>query len=351
MGKGSNAEGQQTEYPSVIVVVTGGGGFIGQHLVQELLAREARVRVLDDFSCGRRLTLSDPKLTVVEGCVTDAECVREICRGASKIFHLAAVVGQKEVTRRPDWAATVGEQSMRNLNAAAPDVPTIIFSSSAVYGMTREVACAEDDVLSSQGAIAYDGGRQGYAYGKWIAEKIAEERQPGSWLTVRPFNVIGPGQVGTYGMVVPRFVRAGLGGEALTIYGTGQQTRSFGDVRVFVPQVLALEQAWARKEAVDHVYNIGANAETSINELADTVGRVLGREIIRRYVPYEAVYPGKQDVERRRPDLRRIGAVLGSPAWPQLDESVRAVAEALAGGHVLPAAAGTPTRSAQPVLN
>lgn len=309
-------------------LVTGGCGFIGQHLVNSLLATGEEVRVLDDFSSGHPSNLRPhPKLTIVEGCVTDLEAVREAARDAVRIFHLAAVVGQIQVNRRPDWAATVSRQSLINLNAAAPDAPLVLFSSSAVYGLTSEGLCSEEDVTGEDAAVAYDGGYRGYAYGKWVSERLAEERRPGTWLTVRPFNVIGPGQVGTYGMVVPRFVRAALEGSPLTIYGTGRQTRSFGDVRAFVSHLLKLEQAWTAGDAAHSVYNIGTTRETSIEALADTVGVALGRTIDKRYVPFETVFPGKADVDRRRPDLARIDALLGLLEWPPLEDSIRAVAD------------------------
>jgi UDP-glucose 4-epimerase len=146
-------------------------------------------------------------------------------------------------------------------------------------------------------------------------------------------------------------VSAGLAGEALTIYGNGEQTRSFADVRMFVPQVLALEQAWAQKAVNHYLYNVGTSVETSINGLADAVDRVLGRKIVRRHVPYEAAFPGKQDVERRRPDLRRIDTVLAAPVWPTLDESIHVVAEALAGSRVSSVASGRLARRTRRVLN
>jgi UDP-glucose 4-epimerase len=312
------------------VTVTGGCGFIGQHLVRELLARGEMVRVLDDFSTGRPGNLPHHRnLSIVEGCVTDRAAVREGVRGAERIFHLASVVGQLNVVRRPGWSATVSRESMMNLNAVAPDVPLILFSSSAVYGLTSDGPCREDDLVGGHLAKLYDGGGEGYAFGKWSSERLAEERAPGTWLTIRPFNVVGPGQVGDYGMVMPRFIRAALEQDRLTIYGTGLQTRSFGDVHAFVRHLLALDAAWAKGRSGHQVYNIGTSVETSIVALADTIDRVLNTATRRCHMNFDDAYPGKQDVLRRRPDLRRIQDLLGPLEWPSLDSTIRSIATAL----------------------
>lgn len=150
------------------------------------------------------------------------------------------------------------------------------------------------------------------------------------------FNVIGPGQVGTYGMVVPRFVRAALTGQPYIIYGSGEQLRSFCDVRAFVNHLLALDAAWAAGRTAHNIYNIGTATETSVAGLADTIDGALGVTNARRHIPFAEVYPGKQDVARRRPGLDRIHALLGSLAWPSLTESVLAVADSIRAEHCEP---------------
>jgi UDP-glucose 4-epimerase len=309
------------------VAVTGGCGFIGSHLVRRLLAKGCRVSVLDDFSTGNPAALeAHPHLVVHRGCVTDAEAMGRALKGAERIFHFAAVVGQVNVCRVPGWTVRVSTESVRHINLLAPNSFLILASSSAVYGMTGEAVCREDAPVTREMVLDYDGGAEGYAYGKWQAERLATTRASGTALVVRPFNVIGPGQVGTYGMVVPRLVRSTLRGEPATIYGTGAQTRSFGDVHAFVDHLLALASAWRACSRPHLVYNIGNTLETSIDQLADSIGRVLGTTTPRRYIPYHRVYPGKRDVLRRRPSLDRTESLLGPLAWPPLEATIAEIA-------------------------
>jgi UDP-glucose 4-epimerase len=305
------------------VLVTGGCGFIGRHLVRRLLAEGRRVTILDDFSTGLpHLLPADPLLSIRRGCVTDAEAVGAAARGVTTIYHLAAVVGQVNVSRAPGWAMRVSTESMLHLNRCAPDALLVLFSSSAVYGLAGNGLCREDQPPDEAGVLAYDGGTPGYAFGKYRSETLAAERASGRWLAVRPFNVIGPGQRGNYGMVVPRFLRCALEGEPVTVYGDGTQSRSFGDVDAFVGHLLRLVRAWRVGQRRPAVFNIGSRAETSIDALAATIERVLGRSVVRRYRPYHEVYPGKRDVLRRRPSLERIEAMLGPLDWPPLERVI-----------------------------
>jgi UDP-glucose 4-epimerase len=312
------------------MLVTGGCGFIGRHLVRRLLAEGRHVTVLDDFSTGLPNLLPDhPGLSLVQGCATDGAAVRAAARDARVIFHLASVVGQINVCRAPDWTVRVSTESVRQLNLWAPDALLVLFSSSAVYGLTSDGFCSEDDPPDEPGILAYDGGSEGYAFGKFRSEQIGAERAPGTLLAVRPFNVVGPGQRGTYGMVVPRFVRSALAGEPVTLYGDGEQTRSFGGVETFVDHLLRLVETWGAGGRDITTFNIGNRTETTINALVDTVERVLNLRVDRRYVPYSHVYPGKSDVRRRRPLLERIEALLGPLRWPVLGDTIARVAASL----------------------
>lgn len=312
------------------ILVTGGAGFIGHHLVRRLLAAEHQVCVLDDFSSGSRANLPrHPALEVIQGCVTDRAILGHVARGSDRIFHLASVVGQLSVVRQPEWAVEVSRGSLQNFNEVAPETPLILFSSSAVYGLTGDEPCHEESRVDDDTARAYDGGGMGYGYGKWVSEKLAARRAAGTWLVVRPFNVIGPGQVGTYGMVVPRLVRAALAGEPYTIYGSGDQSRSFCDVQAFVDHLLALATAWTSGRAAHHTYNLGSGTETSITELADTIDSVLQVANMRCYVPFSEIYPGKQDVARRRPGLDRIHTLLGPLKWPPLEQTIAAIRDSI----------------------
>jgi UDP-glucose 4-epimerase len=315
----------------VTILVTGGAGFIGRHLVRRLLEGGEAVTVLDDCSTGDPAKLpDDPRLNFIRGCVTDRQAVADALGDNDLVYHLASIVGQVNVCNDPAKALRVSRVSMELLNELAGDRPLVMFSSSAVYGLTGTGAVDEEEADSDR-ALAYDGGVPGYAYGKIVSEALAAERRADTALVVRPFNVVGPGQVGTYGMVVPRFVEAALAGTPLTIYDDGEQKRSFGDVRAFVGHLLALVAAWRDGRATHGTYNIGTPVETRINGLADAVDRVLETKTERRYVPYDDAYPGKQDVLARRPGLERLHSVLGELDWPSLDVSIASVADSMRG--------------------
>ena len=306
------------------VLVTGGCGFIGRHLVNRLLAEGRQVTVLDDCSTGLPDLLPDhPRLTLMRGCVTDPAAVRAAVRGADTIYHLAAVVGQENVSRAPDRTMFVSTESMRQLNRFAPDALLILFSSSAVYGLAGDAPCREDEPADEAGLLAHDGGTPGYACAKYRSEMLAAERAPGTWLAVRPFNVIGPGQRGNYGMVVPRVLQSALAGAPVTIYGDGLQRRSFGDVETFVGHLLRLVEIWSTGARKPAVFNLGNREEVSIEGLVATIERILGRPVECRHVRYNEVYPGRSDALRRRPSLDRIEAMVGPLDWPPLEQVIR----------------------------
>lgn len=311
------------------VLVTGGAGHIGSHLAERLLGAGAEVRVLDDFSTGRRENLAavadHPRLTVIEGSVTDPDAVARAAEGAATIYHLAASVGVMLIVARP--VATL-ETNIRGTEvvlqaAARTGAAVFLASSSEVYGKGRREAFDEDDDLVI-GSSRY--ARWGYACSKAVDEFLAMAYAREHDLPVlvgRLFNTIGPRQVGAYGMVVPRFVEAALRGEPLRVFGYGEQTRCFADVRDTVEAIDRLTAGAAAGRPA--VYNIGGDREISINDLAALVVRLAGSASGIEHVPYDEAYGvPMDDLERRRPSLGRARAVLG-PRWPHhaLEETLR----------------------------
>jgi UDP-glucose 4-epimerase len=214
-----------------------------------------------------------------------------------------------------------------------PHVPIVFLSSSAVYGRSQNV---NEDSATGMDANDYDDGVNGYASGKYLAEQILlnyDQASSGTnpCLIVRPFNVVGPGQTGDYGMVLPRLVRAAVRDEPLVVYGDGTQVRSFAHVETFLDVLMALVHANDGLNAwtsyLDPVVNIGSPVATTINDLAKTVQNQSCVDSKIEYVPYETVYPGHRDVQYRVPDLCRLRRMLEGPPiqWPSVEQIVQDV--------------------------
>jgi len=295
------------------ILVTGGAGFVGSHLVDRLLDRGDFVTILDDFSTGRRENIShhkaNPQLTVVEGTILDSNLVENLIRECDRVFHLAAAVGVFNIVQHPLESLTTNIKGSENVFDACVKFnrPVLITSSSEVYGKNTSDLLSEDSdrVVGAPQKI-----RWSYSDAKAIDESmaIALHQQKGlETRIVRLFNTVGPRQVGRYGMVVPRFVEAALKNEPLKIYGTGKQTRCFGHVADVVDAILRID---GNTDAIGKPVNIGVNQEISILDLAIRVISILDSKSTIEYVPYEDVYAsGFEDMERRVPDtslLREI---------------------------------------------
>ncbi|GMV24209.1 MAG: epimerase [Phycisphaerae bacterium] len=319
------------------MLVTGGAGFIGSHLAETLLDRGDTVTVVDNLSTGRRSNLAaaarigGSRLRFIEADLSDA--LHALGKGErfDEIYHLAAAVGVRLVVEDPirsietnvDQTAAVLRFAVGHSPAEGPP-RVLIASSSEVYGKSTHSPFREDDdVVYGPTTVA----RWSYACSKAIDEflALAYSAQRGLGTVVaRFFNTVGPRQVGEYGMVLPRFVRAALEGRDLEVHGDGQQSRCFCDVRDVVgvlPRLLAAEACLGR------IFNVGSDQPISIRALADLVIATVGSRSSVRLVPYTEVYgSGFEDLKQRRPDLSRIrGAVGFCPAIP-LDQTIRAIA-------------------------
>lgn len=308
-----------------VILVTGGAGFLGRTLVAQLIARGACVRILDDLSASGGIYppgVADESI-ILRGSVMEKGAVRDAAGGVDLIVHLASIVGMRKVHTDPERAFQVSDQGTATLLAETGDTPVVLVSSSCVYGL-RETASVSAAV-TERACLAYDGGRRGYACGKLrLEQRGAGARSRGRRvLTVRPFNVVGPGQDPDQGMVVPTFVRSALRGEALRVFGDGTQSRSFSDIDYFAERLLAListPSAWMMPNAI---FNIGSGETTSITELAKLILQATGSDSQIQYVPFEKIYPGRQDVQHRKPDESALTQLIGPSFWP----SIQAIAE------------------------
>jgi UDP-glucose 4-epimerase len=307
------------------VCVTGGAGFSGRWLVQRLIADGHHVVVLDDLSSGTQACSETPRLRFVCGSVLDRSAVESATRRADLVVHLAGLVGMRLATREREQAYRVAVEGTQMLLDRTPSgVPILMASSSAIYGLSDDGAVDESMGDSEASALTYDGGVPGYAVGKWRMEALAREADRPA-LCVRPFNVVGVGQVSQWGMVIPSFVTRALEGEPLTVYDDGHQTRSFGSVVTFVDCLLAVMRAPGAWGLPRRALNIGASTPTSILDLAQMVVARTGSASPIVHGPYASAFPGRTDLRSRIPQTRTLQSLIGPVSWPSIESIVDAV--------------------------
>lgn len=313
------------------VLITGGAGFIGSHLAEELLRRGNEVHLIDDLSTGSIENIDhlrgDPNLHYAIDTIANESVLAELVDRCDTIYHMAAAVGVKLVVEEPVRTIETNiygtEAVLRH--AAKKGRRVVLASTSEVYGKSARVPFREDDAMVLGPSTTR---RWGYACSKAIDEflALAYFHEHGLPVTVlRFFNTVGPRQVGTYGMVVPRFVRAALRGEPLGIHGDGLQTRCFS----FVGDVVgAAIKVAAGSYTVGEVYNVGTDEEISIAELAERVVAVCGSASPIVHVPCEEAYgEGFEDMRRRVPDLSKIRQAIGWKPEYDLGRILSAVVE------------------------
>jgi UDP-glucose 4-epimerase len=323
-------------------LITGGAGFIGSHLADALVARGDRVVILDDLSTGRRENIvhliENGDAVFIEGSVLDADVVDQWVERTDSVFHLASAVGVKLVVEHPL------ESLMNNVrgtnvvaHAASRYGKRMLFTStSEVYGKHSNGALPEDaDSLLGPSSKARWGYANTKAFGEMLAFGYARERGAET-VVVRLFNSVGPRQLGSYGMVLPRFVSQALAGEDLTVYGDGMQSRCFTHVYDTVGGILSVA---GHDRAVGRVFNVGTTRELTIQELAERVITRTGSSSRIRYVPYELAYgDGFEELGSRKPDTAAIQELCGWRATRTIDDAIDDLAAELriAGSKSLP---------------
>jgi UDP-glucose 4-epimerase len=305
-------------------LITGGAGFVGSHLSDLLLTRGESLVLLDDLSTGRvdnvRHMLQDPRVRFVEGSILDEALVQSLVAEVDVVVHLAAAVGVQLIVERPLDSLITNIHGTEVVLGACADLgpKVLVASTSEIYGKNAGGPLREDDDRIFGTPFK---ARWSYSTAKAVDEILAytyhRERGTPS-IVVRLFNTVGPRQTGAYGMVVPRFVRQALKGEDLTVYGDGEQRRCFCHVH---DTVAALVSLLDHPDSVGGVFNVGSQNEVSINELAELIIGMTGSRSRVVHVPYEVAYEeGFEDMERRYPDLGRIGALTGWRPQRSLDQ-------------------------------
>jgi UDP-glucose 4-epimerase len=305
------------------ILVTGGAGFIGSHLCERLIAEKHSVVAIDNFSTGRASNLSRlgglPNFELIEGSILDTEILSSSIRSVDYVFHLAAAVGVFNIVQNPLASLLTNIRGTENVLEAAhsTNIPVFLTSSSEVYGKNISDSLKESDdrILGSPVTLRWSYSEakaidESLAYAYFIEKQLETRR-------VRFFNTVGPRQLGAYGMVVPRFVKAALGNEPITIYGDGNQTRCFAHVYDVIDAIIAIAFS---DNTIGKVINIGNDFEISINDLAKRVISETGSKSEIMYVPYSEAYgDGFEDMERRVPNIDLIRQLVG---WkPQRDLS------------------------------
>lgn len=295
-----------------IDVVTGGAGFIGSHLVDALLARGRRVRVIDNFATGRRANLvhcaGNPALDVVEADIADAATTMRLLKGAERVFHLAALADIVPSIERPDDYFRANVQGTFSVCEAARHngVKRLVYTaSSSCYGIPDRIPTPEDTPVNT---------RYPYAETKLLGERIALhwcEVYGLPTVSLRLFNVYGPRSRtnGTYGAVFGVFLAQLLAGKPLTIVGDGEQTRDF----TFVADVARAFIAAAESDHSGVVFNVGTGRPVSVNRVVELLGAGEVTHLPKR--------PGEPDGTCA--DVDRIRDALGWTAQVPIEQGVR----------------------------
>jgi nucleoside-diphosphate-sugar epimerase len=307
------------------VLVTGGGGFIGSNLVARLVRDGCRVVVLDNFATGRRdnlLAVWD-EIELIEGDIQSYERVHNAVRGTELVFHLGALGSVPRSVQDPLTSSAVNVEGTLNVLLAARDegVRRVVFSSSSsVYGSSHERPTREGsppDPLSP------------YGVAKLAAERycVSFSRIYESFETVvlRYFQVFGPRQnpFSQYAAVVPLFVTAIANGRPVSIHGDGEQSRDF----TYVANVVDATIRAADANLVNgRIFNVAAGKPVTVNELADAIGRIVGKPVQREFAP-----PRPGDIRDSWADVAEAKAALGYDPRIGLEDGLRATADFLLG--------------------
>lgn len=308
-------------------LITGGAGFIGSHLAEELIKDGHRVIVLDDLSTGRLENVShvreNPNFELVIGTILNEYLLDKLVEKCDVIFHLAAAVGVELIVKKPLESLTTNIKGSENIleMALRYNKKILITSTSEIYGKNINGPLKETDdrILGSPQKT-----RWGYSTAKAVDEMLAyvywkEKGVPS--VIVRLFNTVGPRQTGAYGMVMPRFVSQALNNKPITVYGSGKQTRCFLHVKDAVSAIIKLIN---KPEAVGEVFNVGSQEEISIESLAKEIIKMTTSKSKIEYIAYDKAYEeGFEDMQRRVPDITKINKLIEFQPTYNLQEIIK----------------------------
>jgi len=313
-------------------LVTGGAGFIGSHLGEELLRQGNEVWVIDDLSTGSRDNiahlLENKNFHFFRNSILEQGVLRELISKSEVIYHLAAAVGVKYIMENLLHSLRINIDGCKNVLEIASEEAgkkVLLTSSSEIYGKNEDAPFAEgaDRILGSPHKI-----RWSYSCSKALDEFLGlayfeERRLP--VVIVRLFNVCGPRQTGRYGMVIPRFVTQALRNDPITVYGDGKQVRTFIHVKDAIPGLISLMES---DKANGEIFNLGSSHSISIAELALKIKELTQSKSEIKFLSYEEVF-GKdfEDLKVRIPDTSRISKTIKFSPKLDLDDILKEVIE------------------------
>ena len=315
------------------ILITGGAGFIGSYLAQYFLSQDQQVVILDDFSGAGEENLKQIResnnLSIIKGSILDQEIVKKLMKDVTHCYHLAAALGVEKINNEPITSFETnlkGSQIVLN-SAANVGVRTLLASSSEIYGKNSNMPLKEDsDRVLGSPEIA----RWSYSEAKAMDELHAFELYKHKSFPVsitRFFNTVGPRQSGSYGMVLPRFVKAAISNQPLTVYGDGTQSRTFCSVKDVVDALVLLMNS---KESIGQAFNIGSTNEITITELAQKVIKLTNSTSEIVYKKHSEVFGDHfEEPHRRVPDISKIKKIVGWQPKQSLDEVIIEIAEYL----------------------
>ena len=322
-------------------LVTGGAGFIGSHLCESLVQDGHSVVAIDDLSAGSLQNLEPlrgcSEFRFVRGSVLDQSTVEPLMRECDVVFHLAAVVGVLLVVKSPVQTLETNLKGTEVVLDLANEFGkrVLLASTSEVYGRHFENRPLKetDDRIYGPTTV----GRWSYAAAKAIDEflGLAYHRERGLHVTIaRFFNTVGPRQTGRYGMVIPRFVEMALGNQPITVFGDGNQSRSFTYVS---DAVWAIRRLAETPEANGEIVNVGNGSEVTIHELARMIKARTDPKSEIVFQTYEEAY-GKdfEDMNFRNPDISKLHRLTGFEPKVELPEMLDRVIEHMRNPHEMP---------------
>jgi len=297
-------------------LVTGGAGFIGSHIVEELIKRGHKVRVLDNFCEGKKEHLAEVigKIELIEGDIRDLDTASKCCEGVDFVLHQAALRSVARSIKDPAAYDDVNVTGTMNMLLAARDAGVkklVLASSSSVYGDTTSFPNKEDQMPRPISL---------YAASKLTGEfycRVFSEAYGLKTVSLRYFNVFGPRQdpASEYAAVVPRFITRILKGQPPVIDGDGLQSRDF----TYVDNVVSANILSAETESISsEVLNISCGQDYSVLQIVERVGKILGEEIKPEFGPSR---PG--DVKRTLADISKASRLIGYKADVSFEEGLK----------------------------